>query len=76
MLPEQVGEREPLLNRKGKMEDVKEDQKDRADVCATSALADEIAAPAVLKDATDPVYEAKAQTLNGAIQAIGTYAFN
>ena len=38
---------------------------------SSSALDDIAAPPAVLKGSTDPVYEAKARTLNSAIQEIG-----
>ena len=49
-----------------------DDHKDPADVAATpTLLEDDIANPAVLAGAIDPVYEAKAQTLNAAIQEIG-----
>ena len=48
-----------------------EDQKDPADVASTPTFDDDVAAPPVLKGAIDPVYEAKAQTLNAAIQDIG-----
>ncbi|CAF9935636.1 MAG: hypothetical protein HETSPECPRED_009853 [Heterodermia speciosa] len=47
------------------------DTKDEAEVVSGRSLEDDIAAPAVLKGAIDPVYEAKAQTLNNAIQEIG-----
>ena len=53
------------------MEDQKGDHKDPIDVTSSPNFADEAANPAVLKGAIDPVYEAKAQTLNGAIQDIG-----
>lgn len=49
-----------------------DDQKGQADVSSTPTLLDDdVTAPPVLKGAIDPVYEAKAQTLNAAIQEIG-----
>ena len=47
------------------------DTKDEAEINSTSGFEDDIAAPPVLKGAIDPVYEAKAHTLNNAIQDIG-----
>lgn len=48
-----------------------EEQKGQSDIAPTPAFDDEVATPSVLKGAIDPVYEAKAQTLNAAIQDIG-----
>lgn len=48
-----------------------EEQKGQPDIAPTPAFDDEVATPSVLKGAIDPVYEAKAQTLNAAIQDIG-----
>lgn len=45
--------------------------KGEAEAASNHSSGDDIAAPPVLKGAIDPVYEAKAQTLNNAIQEIG-----
>ena len=71
MLPSDVGESQHLLS----PQDMDE-QKGQADVASTPTptLEDDVAAPPVLKGAVDPVYEAKAQTLNAAIQEIGRFS--
>lgn len=50
--------------------------KSQADIESAPNLDNDVAAPPVLKGALDPVYEAKAQTLNAAIQDIGRLALN
>lgn len=47
------------------------DDKTEPEITSGTASDDDIAAPPVLKGAIDPVYEAKAQTLNNAVQDIG-----
>jgi len=51
-----------------------DDQKGQADIASMPAHDDDVAAPPVLKGSIDPVYQAKAQTLNAAIQDIGRSA--
>ena len=69
MSPSDVGESQHLLSPQAM-----DEQKGQADVASTPTLEDDVAAPPVLKGAVDPVYEAKAQTLNAAIQDIGRFS--
>ena len=47
------------------------DSKNEPDVSSAPSLTDEVPPPVLSKGAVDPVYEAKAQVLNNAIQEIG-----
>ena len=68
MLQEEPIELQSLLSPR---EDEDMDQKSEAELPSASHSDDDIAASPVLKGAVDPVYEAKAHTLNKAIQDIG-----
>jgi len=51
-----------------------DEQKGQADIASTLTLDDDVSALPALKGAIDPLYKAKAQTLNAAIQDIGRSA--
>lgn len=68
-MSQHVGECKPLLPLEQNSE--MEDHKGQEVVTTGPSLGEDVVAPPVIKGAIDPVYEAKAQTLNGAIQDIG-----